>query len=53
MIGAFISEIAKNPKDAWQIIKIIVGAFVLLIFGCIGMGIHECGKKVLDKFKKE
>ena len=45
------SEIWMNPKDAFRFFIMIFGILLSAIFGCICIGIHECGKKVLDKVK--
>jgi len=52
IIKTFASEVWHNPKEGWELIKMLIGALVTFICGAICWGCVECYEKVLDKVKK-
>jgi hypothetical protein len=34
------------------VLKILICGIFIIMLGCVGVGAHECGKKVLDIIKK-
>lgn len=53
IIKNFSGELYNNPKEGWELIKMLGGALILLFFGAIGFACAECYEKVLDKCKRK
>lgn len=47
-----MTRILTQNKDLFVFIKVVIGTIIACVLGCICIGIHECGKIVLDKIKK-
>lgn len=52
ILRTFTLEVWDNPKEGWELFKMIVGTLITFIVGAICFGAQECGKKCLDKIKK-
>ena len=51
LIIQFIKEFFRNPSEGFIILKMMIIGSILIILGCVGVGAHECSKKILDKIK--
>ena len=52
IIITFASEIWYNPKQAWELFKMLGGALISGLIGALCWGCVECYEKVLDKLKR-
>lgn len=53
ILRTFALEVWGNPKEGWELFKMLGGAFITFIVGAICFGCVECYEKVLDKLKKD
>lgn len=51
LIRIIIIEVWYNPREGVRLLWVMIGTIFLLGLGCIGIGVHECTKKILDKHK--
>ena len=49
----FALEVWLHPKEGWELIKMLFGALISMLFACVCFGAQECGKKVVDKVRKK
>ena len=52
-IKNFCKSIYENPKEGWELIKMLIGAIISGLIGAICFGSQECVKKMLDKIRKD
>ena len=53
IMKTFASEVWHNPKEGWELVKMLGGALITFLIGAVCFGCEECCKIVVDKIRKE